>query len=459
MAKRSHTSSCINNNDDHDGDDGDDGDDNEDEFFAPCAAAMASARAAAAAFAARQAPGTRFALVTSGGTTVPLEQKTVRFIDNFSTGGRGAATAERLLEAGYAVVFLHRKGSRFPFLRGLSSSDGDGCDPGALLQSLAASSRSGSSSSSSGGGSSSSSGGDSGEGGAPRTVAAFQRSVAEVAAKAATAIGASSTSRIDGQEEGGGGVEGGRFLSVPFVTVFEYLSLLRACCEALRPEGRRLLAVLAAAVSDFYIPWREMSKDKIQSSTGKGGGGGGGGEGGDNSKKTRRDGGGGSGGGGSGGGLVLVLRDVPKVLGQVKGAWCPGAMLVSFKLETNENVLAAKAVKAMLKYDVDAVAANNLADYRTRVTIIRRAQQQQQPGKIGDAPAAPAPAAAAEPMVHLPEGASSIVGDETVPIKVSNVSLETITTASDASSPLEVPLVASLTAAHEEFIGEDVGGD
>ena len=254
-------------------------------------------------------------------------------------------------------------------------------------------------------------------------------------------------------------MEGGRFLSVPFVTVFEYLSLLRACCEALRPEGRRLLAVLAAAVSDFYIPWREMSKDKIQSSTGKGGGGGGGGEGGDNSKKTRRDGGGGSGGGGSGGGLVLVLRDVPKVLGQVKGAWCPGAMLVSFKLETNENVLAAKAVKAMLKYDVDAVAANNLADYRTRVTIIRRAQQQQQPGKIGDAPAAPAPAAAAEPMVHLPEGASSIVGDETVPIKVSNVSLETITTASDASSPLEVPLVASLTAAHEEFIGEDVGGD
>ena len=28
------------------------------------------------------------ALVSSGGTTVPLEQKTVRFIDNFSTGGR-----------------------------------------------------------------------------------------------------------------------------------------------------------------------------------------------------------------------------------------------------------------------------------------------------------------------------------------------------------------------------------
>ena len=29
-------------------------------------------------------------LITSGGTTVPLEAKTVRFIDNFSSGSRGA---------------------------------------------------------------------------------------------------------------------------------------------------------------------------------------------------------------------------------------------------------------------------------------------------------------------------------------------------------------------------------
>jgi hypothetical protein len=33
-------------------------------------------------------------LVTSGGTTVPLERRTVRFIDNFSTGARGAKLAE-----------------------------------------------------------------------------------------------------------------------------------------------------------------------------------------------------------------------------------------------------------------------------------------------------------------------------------------------------------------------------
>ena len=35
-------------------------------------------------------------LVTSGGTTVPLEKNTVRFIDNFSTGQRGAASVEIL---------------------------------------------------------------------------------------------------------------------------------------------------------------------------------------------------------------------------------------------------------------------------------------------------------------------------------------------------------------------------
>ncbi|RHY30877.1 hypothetical protein DYB32_003949 [Aphanomyces invadans] len=33
-------------------------------------------------------------IVTSGGTTIPLERNTVRFIDNFSTGSRGASSAE-----------------------------------------------------------------------------------------------------------------------------------------------------------------------------------------------------------------------------------------------------------------------------------------------------------------------------------------------------------------------------
>ena len=44
----------------------------------------------------------KIVLVTSGGTTVPFERNTVRFIDNFSAGTRGSSSAEHFLAAGYA---------------------------------------------------------------------------------------------------------------------------------------------------------------------------------------------------------------------------------------------------------------------------------------------------------------------------------------------------------------------
>lgn len=53
----------------------------------------------------------------SGGTTVPLEHNTVRFVDNFSAGNRGAASTEYFLEQGYAVIFMHRQKSLEPFTR------------------------------------------------------------------------------------------------------------------------------------------------------------------------------------------------------------------------------------------------------------------------------------------------------------------------------------------------------
>ncbi|CAB3402569.1 unnamed protein product [Caenorhabditis bovis] len=59
----------------------------------------------------------RIAFVTSGGTQVPLEKNTVRFIDNFSMGTRGAASAEYFLRNGYAVIFMHREESLKPFSR------------------------------------------------------------------------------------------------------------------------------------------------------------------------------------------------------------------------------------------------------------------------------------------------------------------------------------------------------
>lgn len=62
-------------------------------------------------------PNSKFVLITSGGTSVPLERNTVRFIDNFSRGTRGASSAEKFLQKGYAVIFLHRTQTLEPFLR------------------------------------------------------------------------------------------------------------------------------------------------------------------------------------------------------------------------------------------------------------------------------------------------------------------------------------------------------
>ena len=53
--------------------------------------------------------------ITSGGTSVPLEKNTVRSVENFSTGTRGARSAEYFLKAGFPVIFFHREGTMCPF--------------------------------------------------------------------------------------------------------------------------------------------------------------------------------------------------------------------------------------------------------------------------------------------------------------------------------------------------------
>lgn len=59
----------------------------------------------------------RMVIITSGGTSVPLEKKVVRTIENFSTGLRGAISAEYFLQNGYVVLFVHKRGSLRPFNR------------------------------------------------------------------------------------------------------------------------------------------------------------------------------------------------------------------------------------------------------------------------------------------------------------------------------------------------------
>lgn len=79
-------------------------------------------KAKMAAFAGHHASaGRQVVLITSGGTKVPLESRTVRFLDNFSSGRRGASSAEYFIESGYAVIFLHRHRSLYPYTRMFST--------------------------------------------------------------------------------------------------------------------------------------------------------------------------------------------------------------------------------------------------------------------------------------------------------------------------------------------------
>ncbi|KAL0352323.1 UNVERIFIED_CONTAM: Phosphopantothenate--cysteine ligase 2 [Sesamum calycinum] len=169
----------------------------------------------------------RVVCVTSGGTTVPLEQRCVRYIDNFSSGHRGAASTEYFLKAGYAVVFLYRKGTCQPYCSSLPD------DP--LLECF------------------------------------------EV----------TSESNITGT-----------LLKLPFTTIFEYLQILKFIALSMRSLGPNAMFYLAAAVSDFYVPWESMALHKIQSASGP---------------------------------LDIRLAQVPKMLPVLRKDWAPMAFCISFK--------------------------------------------------------------------------------------------------------------------------------
>jgi len=126
-------------------------------------------------------------------------------------------------------------------------------------------------------------------------------------------------------------------LEIPFTTVFEYMVLFRHVCLACSCLGSQLMVYSAAAVSDFYVPLRDMNTHKIQSSDGK---------------------------------PYLALTNTPKMLYMVSNIWAPEAYLVSFKLETDTTILLDKATSAitrwgyqktiMNRYNVDCVVANIL---------------------------------------------------------------------------------------------------
>jgi phosphopantothenate-cysteine ligase len=124
--------------------------------------------------------------------------------------------------------------------------------------------------------------------------------------------------------------------SVEFTTIVEYLYLFRGFCTAMGKLGHLGLIYACAAVSDFYLPESKMSEHKIQS------------------RETN--------------GLDLKLFPVPKLLGKMQ-EWCPNALKVTFKLETDPGMLDGKAEASMKSYGQDVVVGNLLSSHRVRVKL------------------------------------------------------------------------------------------
>ncbi|KAK9048783.1 hypothetical protein SSX86_032250 [Deinandra increscens subsp. villosa] len=235
----------------------------------------------------------RVVCVTSGGTTVPLEQRCVRYIDNFSSGHRGATSTEYFLKSGYSVIFLYRRGTCQPYCRSLPD------DP--LLECFKLASDSS---------------------------IQVQESHAEAVKSA-----------IGGHHDA---VSQGYLLKLPFTTIFEYLQILRLIATSMKILGPSALFYLAAAVSDFYVPWESMAVHKIQSASGP---------------------------------LDMRLAQVPKMLSVLRKEWAPTAFCVSFKLETDTEILLEKAGAALKKYKMHAVVANELSTRKEVVILVTESEK------------------------------------------------------------------------------------
>lgn len=241
----------------------------------------------------------RVCLVTSGGTTVPLEKQTVRFIDNFSAGTRGATSAEYFLEAGYAVIFLHRQFSLLPYSRHYSHATD--CFLDFLTE------------------------------GQDGTVVAKPEFTPKMLSVLRKYHSARSQNLL---------------LTVPFVTIGDYLHELRAIARLMQPLGPDGLLYLAAAASDFFLPQDRMSEHKIQSTGAV-----------DGVKKASDKAEGKAPAKGNSSEeetfdnfdsspqvprskrLVVDLDPVPKFLKNLVDGWAPQCMIVSFKLETDPGKL------------------------------------------------------------------------------------------------------------------------
>lgn len=304
-------------------------------------------------------------LVTSGGTATDLEVNSVRFLDNFSTGLRGAVSAEQFLRRGYAVIHLWREGSAAPYTRKLSAALGtkqanhglgfdalgrlfdfpgeeDNRDEEELIVSHV---RSGDPWLTD-----TSDGNDCGGSRSDSSPVLFDTKDGPICLNrqilASSDIEAALRERSDV-------VKSGLLLTIKFRTVDEYLSKLKLCSEALRDSQSLGVIYLAAAVSDFYVPKAMRSLHKIQSQD----------YGTDAESTVAVD---------SDNCLTLKLHPVPKLISSLRKHWAPDAFTVSFKLETDTNILRHKAMLAMKRYGPHMVVGNILATRHDKVWILQK---------------------------------------------------------------------------------------
>ncbi|UZJ57128.1 hypothetical protein CBS101457_006448 [Exobasidium rhododendri] len=246
--------------------------------------------------------GRKVVLVTSGGTTVPLERNVVRFLDNFSAGTRGATSAEYFLAAGYAVIFMHRQHSLSPYTRHYSHTTNPFLD---LLFDPSKPGKDGK---------------------------IHDQKEIIVSTKYSEALRPILRDYDRARKAG-------TLLRLTFVTVNDYLFLLREMSRIMQPLGRSGMYYLAAAVSDFYVPSQKTPEHKIQSGKGS---------------------------------LVIEMDQVPKVLKPMVQQWAPEGFIVSFKLETDGELLIPKARAALERYGHQVVVGNDLNRRKFEVVFVER---------------------------------------------------------------------------------------
>lgn len=284
------------------------------------------------------------AVVTSGGTAADLELNSVRCLENFSTGLRGAISVEEFLKRGYAVIHLWRVGSASPYGRLASQSIGNQANHAISFASIGKLFA-----------------GDAEEEEEDQLVQSVLEShqdpwLADTNPKATTSSSSASKRTQKGAEgiklhrrilhsstlhaalsERKAVIRENRLYTVPFRSVDEYLGKLKLCAESIRDSQSLAILYLAAAVSDFYVPKSQRSEHKIQSKHG---------------------------------GLTLELSPVPKVMGLLRSTWAPDAFVCSFKLETDKEILRSKAERAVEEYKCHMVVGNLLHTRHQQVSIL-----------------------------------------------------------------------------------------